>query len=117
MAVMSRLPITHLNSIKLQASVMAQLTAATNQLTQQSQSLASTKCDELAFELKTVAKKVSFEDVKMIAADLAQCAANLRTVSEETHKIESVGRRSIRIFRQRIECRRNEDSFSIEMNR
>ena len=87
MVVISHLRITHLNSIKLQASVMAQLTAATNQLTEKFQSLASTKCGELALELKTMAKKVPFEDVKTVAADLAQCAANLRTVSEQTEHL------------------------------
>lgn len=84
----SHLRITHLNSIKLQASVMAQLTAATNQLTQKSQLLASTKCDQLALALNTIAKKVLFEDVKTVAADLAQCAANLRTVSERTDQLK-----------------------------
>ena len=88
MVVISDLRITHFSSIKLQASIMAQLTAATNQLTQKTQLLALTKCDQLAFGLKSMAKKVPFEDVKTVAADLAQCAANLHTASEQKERLK-----------------------------
>ncbi|CAF1074084.1 unnamed protein product [Adineta steineri] len=71
------LPITISNSIKLQATVLAQITNETNQLTRTTLSIASNKCYKLAIALYSMATKISYEDAQTTAAQLIQCAANI----------------------------------------
>ena len=96
MAYLSKLPITSLSSISLQASALAQLTQATNQLTRTSsvchknsvkisyfcleQAIASGKCYQLASALHSKSAQVLFEDVQPAAVHLAECASNVLTV-------------------------------------
>jgi hypothetical protein len=43
--------------------------------------LASTKCYQLALALKSMATKLSFEDVQMATISIAECTSNVLTVS------------------------------------
>ena len=70
------------NSIKLQASSLAQLTQSTNQLTRTAATLAADKSYRLARALYLMATRISYEDVQAAATDLMQCGVNVLTVSE-----------------------------------
>ncbi|CAF4464255.1 unnamed protein product [Rotaria socialis] len=61
----------------LQASSLARLTQATNQLTRKTCKLASAKCREIAIALNQRATKVSYEDIEMIANQIIPCATNV----------------------------------------
>ncbi|CAF3695439.1 unnamed protein product [Rotaria sp. Silwood1] len=63
--------VTNVNSIKLQASSLAQLTQSTNQITRTDSMLASEKCYQLAFALSSLATKVPYEDVQIAATQIA----------------------------------------------
>lgn len=76
----TNLQITTSNSIKLQASTLAQLTQTTNQLTRQSLILVSEKCLQLSLALQSMSLKLSYEDVQTTATSLIQCATNILTV-------------------------------------
>ncbi|UJR16214.1 hypothetical protein I4U23_003124 [Adineta vaga] len=68
---------TLVSHIKLQASSLAQLTQATNQLTRSTSMIAAQKCHELAVTLHAMATKIPFEDVQSSATQIAQCASNV----------------------------------------
>ncbi|UJR18997.1 hypothetical protein I4U23_022127 [Adineta vaga] len=74
---LTELPITTSNSIKLQASSLAQFTKATNELTRNTLTIASNRCYQLALALNSMKTKISFEDVQLASTDLLQCAANV----------------------------------------
>lgn len=91
----TKLAATTVDSIKLQASTLAQLTRATNQLTRTAavselfflklvfrkiylQMQASNKCYQLAVDLKAI----EYEDVLTSVSYIAQCASNVLTVRE-----------------------------------
>ncbi|CAF4942480.1 unnamed protein product, partial [Rotaria magnacalcarata] len=80
MMFITNMTITTVNSIKLQASIVAQLTDATNQLTRTASELASFKCHQLSFALSEMAKKISYEDAQFAATLIAQCISNALTV-------------------------------------
>ncbi|CAF1184610.1 unnamed protein product [Adineta ricciae] len=72
-----QLLITTVNHIKLQASTLAQLTQATNELTRETLKTASNRCYQLALTLESMKEKTSYDDVQQASLDLFQCAANL----------------------------------------
>ncbi|CAF1138200.1 unnamed protein product [Rotaria magnacalcarata] len=61
----------------LQASSLARLTQATNQLTRKTCKLASAKCLEIAIALNKRATKISYEDIEMITNHIVLCATNV----------------------------------------
>ncbi|CAF1313923.1 unnamed protein product [Adineta ricciae] len=63
--------------IQLQASSLAQLTQATNQLTRSASMIAAQKCNQLAITLYSLATMIPFEDVQSSATLIAQCASNV----------------------------------------
>ncbi|UJR06650.1 hypothetical protein I4U23_010936 [Adineta vaga] len=71
------LPITTSNSIKLQASSLAQLTKATNELTRTTLSIASDRCYQLALTLASIRTRTAYEDIQFASDNLLQCATNL----------------------------------------
>ncbi|CAF3130688.1 unnamed protein product [Rotaria sp. Silwood2] len=73
----TNLMITTADSIKLQASSLAQLTQATNQLTRTTLMLASDKCYQLAWSLHSMVTTITSEDVQTAANYIAQCANNV----------------------------------------
>jgi hypothetical protein len=80
------LTITTSNSIKIQASSLAQLTKATNQLTRTSLKIASKKCYDLSVALYAMSKRITYEDAQTAATHLMQCASNVLTVRLQLHK-------------------------------
>ncbi|UJR09075.1 hypothetical protein I4U23_013322 [Adineta vaga] len=75
----TNLAITTSNSIKLQASTLAQMTQSTNQLTRSALTVASNRCYDLAVVLYSMAQKIPYEDVEVAANQLIQCASNILT--------------------------------------
>ncbi|UJR19272.1 hypothetical protein I4U23_022401 [Adineta vaga] len=75
----TKLAITTLNTIKLQASSLAQLTRTTNELTRSALPIASNRCYQLAIALNSLKTKTTYEDIHIAATNLLQCAANLMT--------------------------------------
>ncbi|CAF1108215.1 unnamed protein product [Adineta ricciae] len=73
----TKLPITTSNTIKLQASSLAQLTKITNELTRSALTIASNRCYQLAIALESLKTKIAYEDMQLAASDLLQCAANI----------------------------------------
>ncbi|CAF3969202.1 unnamed protein product, partial [Adineta steineri] len=73
----TNLAITSLDSIKLQASSLAQFTKATNQLTRTTLTLAADRCHQLTIALYLQRTRIPYEDVQTAATQLIQCAANL----------------------------------------
>ncbi|CAF3596750.1 unnamed protein product [Rotaria sp. Silwood1] len=73
----TNLTITTADSIKLQASSLAQFTQATNQLTRTTIMLASDKCYQLAWALHSMATIIASEDVQIAANYISQCANNV----------------------------------------
>jgi len=67
------------NCIKLQSSVLAQLTQATNQLTRTTLSIAAERCSKLSLALESMSTKISHEDAEIISTQLFQCASNILT--------------------------------------
>ncbi|CAF1035223.1 unnamed protein product [Adineta ricciae] len=63
-------------AIQLQASALAQLTQATNQLTRSTATTAAQKCYQLAVTLYSLATNIPFEDVQSSSTLIAQCASN-----------------------------------------
>ena len=78
----SNLPITTINSIKLQSSALVQITGATNQLTRTAANLAMERCYQLAEALRSFANRISFEDVQIACRQLTQCSSNILTVGK-----------------------------------
>ncbi|CAF1525116.1 unnamed protein product, partial [Adineta ricciae] len=76
-AFMTNLPITTLSNIELQASALAQLTKATNELTRTALTIASNRCYQLALALNSMRTSVAYEDIQLAVNNLFQCAANL----------------------------------------
>ncbi|CAF4948762.1 unnamed protein product, partial [Rotaria socialis] len=74
---MNDLTTTTWNNILLQASSIALLTHAINELTRDTCMLASSKCRDMALTLKSMARMVSSDDVKKIGNQLIQCATNV----------------------------------------
>ncbi|CAF1506830.1 unnamed protein product [Adineta ricciae] len=72
-------PIITLNNIKLQSSILSQLTQKTNELTRMTLEIISNRCYQLASMLNTMKTEVSYEDVQFISANLLQCSSNLLT--------------------------------------
>ena len=68
------------NSIKLQASSLAQLTQSTNQLTRTAATLAADKSYRLARALHSMATRIPYEDVQAVTTDLMQCGVNVLSV-------------------------------------
>ncbi|CAF1470524.1 unnamed protein product [Adineta ricciae] len=79
MTFVPNLAITTSRSIELQATVLAQLTEATNQLTRTSATIASEKCYRLARALNTFSVTISYEDARNAAKQIAQCSSNVLT--------------------------------------
>ncbi|UJR16137.1 hypothetical protein I4U23_003048 [Adineta vaga] len=79
MTFLPNLAITTSNSIELQASALVQLTEATNQLTRTSAMIASEKCYQLAQALSSMSIKISYENVRNAAKQIAQCTSNVLT--------------------------------------
>lgn len=73
------LPVTNINSVKLQSSSLAQITQSTNQLTRNVILLVTEKISQLAMNLHSLATKVPFEDVKSASESIIQCSTNLLT--------------------------------------
>ncbi|CAF1336506.1 unnamed protein product [Adineta steineri] len=73
----TNLPITTVDSIKLQASSLAQFTQATNQLTRNSLTLVSDKCYQLALALQAQTTKISYDNVQTGVKYITQCANNI----------------------------------------
>ncbi|UJR16871.1 hypothetical protein I4U23_003769 [Adineta vaga] len=73
----TKLAITTPNSIQLQASALAQLTQATNQLTRTTLTIVSNRCYQLTMALYAMLIKIPYEDVQAAAYELLQCAANI----------------------------------------
>ncbi|CAF1599303.1 unnamed protein product, partial [Adineta ricciae] len=74
---LTNLPITTSNSIKLQASSLAQFTKSTNELTRTTLTSVSDRCYQLGLALDSMKMNIAFEDVQLAAPDLLQCAANI----------------------------------------
>ncbi|UJR18137.1 hypothetical protein I4U23_005037 [Adineta vaga] len=77
MTFITKLPITTLNSIKLQSSCLSQLTKATNELTRSTLTIASNRCYQLALALYSMRTQISYQDIQSVSIDLIQCASNL----------------------------------------
>ncbi|UJR07107.1 hypothetical protein I4U23_011395 [Adineta vaga] len=73
----SKLAITTANSVKLQATALAQLTSATNELTRTTLTIASDRCYQLTLALSSMSAQIPYEDVQMAATQLMECAANV----------------------------------------
>ncbi|CAM4771183.1 unnamed protein product [Rotaria magnacalcarata] len=71
------LPITTVDSIKLQASTMDYLTQATSALTRDTITSAESKCSDLADALSGMVLSVSYEDVKLAVEGITQLASNI----------------------------------------
>ena len=80
-----QLPITTLNTIKLQASTLAQLTKATNQLTRLTVTNAANRCYRLTRALFSTPSNIAFEDLQIVATALIECASNVLTVRRYFH--------------------------------
>ena len=74
------LAITTSRSIELQATVLVQLTEATNHLTRTSATIASEQCYRLARVLNAFSTIISYEDTRNAAKQIAQCSSNVLTV-------------------------------------
>ena len=84
----TNLPITTVNSIKLQSASLIQMTGATNQLTRSAATLAMEKCYQLASNLFSLAKTISFDDVRIASKQIVQCSSNVQTVRSSLLKTE-----------------------------
>ncbi|CAM4787932.1 unnamed protein product [Rotaria magnacalcarata] len=73
------LQIMSIENILWQASSLAQLTAATNQLTRAASFRASDKCHQLAFSLKRLSNQISYEDVRATSTEIINCISNALT--------------------------------------
>ncbi|UJR21041.1 hypothetical protein I4U23_024141 [Adineta vaga] len=73
----TKLLITTSSSIKLQATSLAQLTKATNQLTRTTLMAISDRCYQLTLALYSWKTRISFEEVQTSATQLIQCVANV----------------------------------------
>ena len=73
------LPITDINSIKLQSATLVEITQSTNQLTRDASLLIAERIYELASNLYSWTLKVPFEDVKSAAESITQCTTNILT--------------------------------------
>ncbi|CAF1527747.1 unnamed protein product [Adineta ricciae] len=69
------------HSIKLQTLSLAELIHATNQLTQLSLIIPSTKCYELTKALHSISPKLSYEDIQLAVTLITQCASDVLNVS------------------------------------
>ena len=74
------LPITTINSIKLQSASLIQMTDSTNQLTRSAATLAIERCYQLALALYSLARSISFDDVQVASKQIIQCSSNVQTV-------------------------------------
>ncbi|CAF1375842.1 unnamed protein product [Adineta ricciae] len=74
---LTNLPITTSNSIKLQASSLAQFTKSTNEMTRTTLTSVSNRCYQLGLALDSMKMNIAFEDVQLTAPNLLQCAANI----------------------------------------
>ncbi|UJR06961.1 hypothetical protein I4U23_011249 [Adineta vaga] len=63
---------SELNSIKLQLSILVQLTQITNQLTR-----TTSKCDDLTHVLYSISKDILYEDLQQGIISIAQCTSNV----------------------------------------
>ncbi|CAF1216591.1 unnamed protein product [Didymodactylos carnosus] len=75
------LPITTVDSVKLQGSAVTQLTQTTSELTRNG-AVPSTKCTQLANALKQMAQLITCEDAQAAAKQIAQCTSNVHTANE-----------------------------------
>ena len=76
----TNLPITTVNSVKLQSASLIQMTGSTNQLTRSAATLAMEKSYQLALTLYSLAKTISFENVQIASKQIIQCSSNVQTV-------------------------------------
>ncbi|CAF1362531.1 unnamed protein product [Adineta ricciae] len=65
------------NSIKLQATSLAQISQSTNQLTRTTLSIIANQCYQLTIVLNSLRTKIPFEDVQIVTNFLMQCATNV----------------------------------------
>ncbi|CAF4198666.1 unnamed protein product, partial [Adineta steineri] len=79
MTFIAKLAITTPNSVKLQATALAQITETTNELTRTTLMTASERCYQLAMALYPMSTGIPYEDVQLSATQLIQCAANVLT--------------------------------------
>lgn len=56
------------------------MTESTNQLTRKTSLLASTKCQQLAKALQSMANRMAYEDVQIAATQISECATNVLSV-------------------------------------
>ncbi|CAF1261744.1 unnamed protein product [Adineta steineri] len=75
----TNLIIANSDSIKLQASALAQLTQATNGLTRNAITIASNKCYQLSMSLYSMATRIPYEDVYTASVAIAECITNVIT--------------------------------------
>ncbi|CAF1468493.1 unnamed protein product [Adineta ricciae] len=75
----TQIPLTTSNSVKLQASTLAQFTQSTNELTRISLTFLSNRCYQIAQNLHSRRTILAFEDVQLTVTYLLQCATNLLT--------------------------------------
>ncbi|UJR14316.1 hypothetical protein I4U23_001310 [Adineta vaga] len=73
------LSVVNIDSIKLLATSLAQLTKSTNELSRTSSLLAARKCHQLAVELHKRARQTSHEDARSAAIQIAHCINNVLT--------------------------------------
>ncbi|CAF1635892.1 unnamed protein product, partial [Didymodactylos carnosus] len=71
------LPITTIDSIKLQAMVISELTGTTSELTRSTAILASKRCNQLGNVLSKMVQLISMEDAVMAAENIATCSSNV----------------------------------------
>ena len=84
-----------MNSIKLQSSTLLQITEATNQLTRTAATLTTERCYQLAVVLRSLADKVSFEDVQIASRQLIQSTSNVLTVGKYGFDQQKISRRDL----------------------
>ncbi|CAF3507643.1 unnamed protein product [Rotaria sordida] len=73
----NNLPITTIDSVKLQASTMNHLTTATSALTRQAVTSAQSKANDLINALNEMVDTISYEDVQMAVESIVQLASNI----------------------------------------
>ncbi|UJR24498.1 hypothetical protein I4U23_005873 [Adineta vaga] len=75
----SNLSITTSENIKLQSSILTQLTKITNELTRITSISSSNHCYQLSIALQSMANQISYEDVQTATESILQCTANTFT--------------------------------------
>ncbi|CAF1385787.1 unnamed protein product [Adineta ricciae] len=77
MMTINNLPLTTLNEIKFQSSILSILTETTNQLTRRTLIIALNKCSQLSSFHKVNVNKFLYEDTRFIATNILECVTNI----------------------------------------